>query len=622
MADNISPYLQNSSNTIILLKLRIEEVNSRITYLYDHYIPDTSLGPEFYWDASNYLRVTGDGAGGGSGVSKAYVDGSLYTLKEYTDKKWRNIQRHGFVDNSETILSYDPDARELSLAPVDSSWNFMQDGSLYNVFGSKTIPIPNETSDGGNYHVYIDASDGTLLTTFDSLNLTDSKVHVATVVWNADLTPSYQLVDERHTVLIDKRVHYHLHNTVGAHYIAGGDVSGFLIGSSTNMMDETLTPYIFDSSSSFNRFGISPTTIIDEDLIFNLAGMDKPDGISPAYSTFYRNDISSWVWGNSEYPYVYDASGIKWDASGVLIDPSANYFVNSYLLYTTIDGSSRYVIIPGQGQYESLKDAVTETPVRFDWGGFPIEEYVIGWQFTWETSANFVTMPGSCALANDPKEINLNPRTALFDSYKIYHNATGGLQGGNGTDEYWHVTKAEKKAIAILAPDVSKLQDVISDVRWLPTDASHCEVVGGYNTGMKIITYKEQKKLDPAEWKDTGRTEDRSETNTTSCPVVPYRAAMYVGLSWNQSAATNIPFSFGSQVSLMTPTASSYNFLFLSIPAGRSFTVADGAGFDITGNFIDMGEDDIMSGYRPNRVFRKNPKYASSKSLNFKLTIN
>jgi hypothetical protein len=415
---------------------------------------------------------------------------------------------------------------------------------------------------------------------------------------------------------------YYLHNTAGVHHIAGGDVSGFLIGSSTNMMDNIIVPYIFDSSSSFNRFGISPTTIIDEDLIFNLSEMAKPDGIFPAYSIFYRNDVSSWVWGNSAYPYIYDDFGIKFDSRGVLIDPSANYFVNSYLLYTTIDGSSRYVIVPGQGQYESLKDAITETPIKFNWCGFPIDEYIIGWQFTWETSANFVTIPGRCALANYPKKINLSPRTTLFDSYKIYHNSTGGLQGGDGIDEYLHVTKAEKNAISILTPDVSKLHDIISDVRWLPTDASYCEVVGGYNTGMKIITYKEQKKLDPSDWKDTGKTEDRAEQNTTSCPIIPYRAAMYVGTFWNSHDATPISFSLGSSTSLNTPTASSYNFLFLSIPSGRRFLVTDGAGFDITGNFVDMGIDDNVSGYRPNKVYRKNPKYASSISLNFKLTIS
>lgn len=63
MEDSLSPYLQTSSNTIILLKLRVNDIGNKITYTYEHSVLDASLGPEFYWDASNYLRINASTSG-------------------------------------------------------------------------------------------------------------------------------------------------------------------------------------------------------------------------------------------------------------------------------------------------------------------------------------------------------------------------------------------------------------------------------------------------------------------------------------------------------------------------------------------------------------------------------
>lgn len=620
MSDNLSPYLRNSSDTIILLKLRIEEINRQISYLYDHYVHDSSLGLEFYWDASNFLRVRG-GSSSSTGDWKRYVDGSLYALKEYTDLKWRNIQRHGFTDPNETSLTYDPITRQLQLVCIDSSWNFMQDGSLYNAVGSRTIELHDGTSFSGKAYVYVDSSAGDLHVSDSGPNLIDSKVTVAEVVWNDLMTPNYLLVDDRHTALIDKRMRHHLRNVIGPRVIGGGEVHGFMVGSSTNISDESLVPSQFDNSSGFNTFGVSPTTMVTEDIIIDIPEIPKPSVSQLAYNVFFRLSSSEWQWGQSSLPYLYDGTSIKWDDGGSLSDVSSNYFTNTYLLFTNIDGSMGHVMVPGQAQYERLSDAVSESPVVMEWDGFPTDDFVVGWQFTWESSANFVTMPGRAALASEPKRVNVSPRVSGLDSFSVVHNFTGGLQGGNGIDEYYHVSDKEKKAIAILAPDVSKLQDVISDVRWLPTDSSYCEVMGGYNTGTKIVVFKEQKRLEPSDWTDTGRTEERSSQDVTSCPIVPYRAAMSVGAQWDSFSSVDVPFSFGVQTSLNTPVNSGYNFLFLSIPSGRSFSVSDGAGFDISGSFVNMGIQDNVPGYRQNIVYRKNPKFASSKSLNFKLTI-
>jgi len=614
-----SPYLQESSNTIILLKLRINDHDGKITYLYDHCIPDTSLGPQFYWDASNFLRVL-DVSGG------SISPGPTITTPS-DDKRWQYIQRHGFVDNRETSLTYDVSSNLFTLEVIDGSWNYIQDGSVYNITESKSITIPDDVSTIGNYHIYIDNSLGDLNTTFDPLDLIDSKVHVATVIWNDSLTPTFQLADERHQALIDKRIHYHLHNTVGTTWISGGDVSSFVIGSSANIKDSSLvypTSLEFDTSAAWNRITISETVIVDEDLIITIPALDKPGDGSLGYTIYNRTDNSTWKWGFSNYPYLYDSSGyIQWDDRGVIREASANYFVNSYILYTNIDGSSRYTIIPGQGQFDTLKDARSETPIKFNWNGFPIEEYVVGWQLTWESSIALSTIPGLCTLAIEPKQINLNPRTSLYDSFKIYHNNTGGLQGGNGTDEYYHISSAAKKSIDVLTPIVPDIIKAIEGTQWVPTDQKHCEVVDGFNTGNQITIWKEQKQTPPSkDWVDTGKTEPRSTANTGSCPLTSYRVAASVSrgaFDYSYYKILSDNYSFGTEIAFTNPIKTGGNSLVLSIPTGRSFSIRNSIS-DITSNFTANGTDNV-SGFRNNTTYIGVPGFSTAKEVKFFLTI-
>ena len=53
----------------------------------------------------------------------------------------------------------------------------------------------------GHWHIYIDATDGTLTASLTDWTLLDSKVPVASLQFNNALTPKYWLADERHTVL-------------------------------------------------------------------------------------------------------------------------------------------------------------------------------------------------------------------------------------------------------------------------------------------------------------------------------------------------------------------------------------------------------------------------------------
>ena len=146
-----------------------------------------------------------------------------------------------------------------------------------------------------------------------------------------------------------------------------------------------------------------------------------------------------------------------------------------------------------------------------------------------------------------------------------------------------------------------------------------------HNTGEQEVVSKKQK-LEGATWEDTGETTKNIVTNHADCPPPqppapdPYRAAQFVGLVWDANSAQEISFTVGVMKKINTMTAAGNNYLFLSIPTALSFSVADGTGVDITDMFVSVGTDN-KTGYQPNTVWRKNPKYSSGAVLKIHLTI-
>lgn len=144
------------------------------------------------------------------------------------------------------------------------------------------------------------------------------------------------------------------------------------------------------------------------------------------------------------------------------------------------------------------------------------------------------------------------------------------------------------------------------------------------NTGQQeVIRKKEKYNTETQTWEDAGETTKDIVTNHSDCPPPapdPYRAAQFVGLVWDANSAQEISFSVGTMKKVNTMTAAGNNYLFLSIPTALSFNVVDGTGVDITDMFVSVGTDN-KTGYQPNTVWRKNPKYSSGAVLKIHLTI-
>jgi len=337
---------------------------------------------------------------------------------------WIDINRCGFVDNNETSISFNSGTSVFTLSGLTSSWSYYRAGIKYTISGSKTITLPTTT---GTYYVTINNTTGTLESGTTAWTLEDAALPVVTIRYNSAYTPTYFMAEERHTIAIDRRIHKYLHQTRGTQYISGGQLDG---------------PAVRNQTDAGNVFGVSATTIADEDLFLNLDALTKPNGTTLTYNLFYRTSPTTWGWKPTEVPLKYNgANYMEWDNNGVMTSGTSGNWYNTYLLFSDQNLTGRYSIVMGRGEFNSLAAAQNENPLYFDWTGIPIAESVLAYQFNWRTS-NTYTSKGKCRLDVAPIKINISTTTTVGSGAGTDHNTLAGLQGGT-TNEFYHITNTD-----------------------------------------------------------------------------------------------------------------------------------------------------------------------------------
>lgn len=165
----------------------------------------------------------------------------------------------------------------------------------------------------------------------------------------------------------------------------------------------------------------------------------------------------------------------------------------------------------------------------------------------------------------------------------------------------------------------------VIDTRWIEVDLACTLDINGNNTGIQTgISKKQTLNTITGLWEDTGEQVAISRTNLTACPPQgpdPYRAGQYTGITFTPAGVTDFTFSFGVEKSLTTIPLAGRNYLFLSLPLGKTFKVIDGSGVNITSKFSDTAITDNKAGYQDNKVWVKYPPYASEDSVPFYVTI-
>lgn len=346
-----------------------------------------------------------------------------------------DLQMNGFLDgNAETTISFDG-TNTFTLTDTGSGWHVYLSGKKYAFSGNRTVTLAaSPPATAGRYYVTIDNT-GNLSVSNSIWDYTNPAIaSVAFINWNNSNTPKFFMSDERHTVLMTLRHRYNLHTTQGPRVQTYG----------------ALTYNLSGTTSANNLISISQTIIEQEDLIKTLNQLNPTTVGVNNYITFYRSSTGPdvWTWGNSDMPFLYLANGnIYWDNNATLTQGTNGNYYNSYILFTTYDGTlpGRFTIVPGRGSFNTSALAQAEDITSWDWSAVQGVELVFAYQLTW-LYRNSYTQEGGVNLSAIRK-IGISTSAAISSAVNPAHNQLSGLQGGYDSSEFYHLNATSYSAV-------------------------------------------------------------------------------------------------------------------------------------------------------------------------------
>lgn len=390
------------------------------------------------YTAENITNKSTDGLLGSSDT----LYPSQKAVKTYVDTIEADKLSFGFLNQTETAISFNDSNYTFTIAPTSTTWSYYRSGIKYTITGSKTVTLAGSPPTANAYYIYIDSTDGTLTASTTPWTLEDTKVPVSTIMWNDSLTPKYLFQDERHVVAYPRAAHNEHHKTEGTTPSVVGALSGYTINSDVD---------------SHKTFAIAQSEIFDEDMHHTLTALTQPNGTDANYLVAYRTNSTTWEWKQSNMPFVYNVGNtnnwIQYDNAGTMTDAtggngSSTRWLNSYLLLTNHTGISRFMIVSGRSIFTSLASAQAEDFSSFNIANLPSIECVAVYQLTWTTITS--TSQGQCRLAATPKRISVNLIQASGAVAGTDHNSLTNLQGGTA-GEYYHLTSAQHSSLISMA---------------------------------------------------------------------------------------------------------------------------------------------------------------------------
>lgn len=284
----------------------------------------------------------------------------------------------GFLPgHTETTISFNESTYEFTLAPTGTEWSYYRHGSRFTITGPKTVTLSGSPPATGQWFVYIDSDDGTLIasTTPWSLGPTSTVVFVALVEFNDALTPKYLLYDERHPADLTRGEHAYLHRTQGSQYSSGGILANYTLQDGT--------------ANSSIMFSANAGTIYDETLPVAVAEQTQGNGVDPVYLLRRRNGSGGWTWAQSAVPFLFSPDGYIYvdSPAGTLTQAANNNYVNTWVLLT----SAGYQYVMPQQIHASLAAAQAADYGALDLAGLTVEEFVAVAKITWRTGSSYST---------------------------------------------------------------------------------------------------------------------------------------------------------------------------------------------------------------------------------------
>lgn len=235
----------------------------------------------------------------------------------------------GFVTRTTSTLAFNSGSLTFTIAPTAVNFPVYSAGQLFYKT-AESIVISNTV--GLHYIYYVNGV--TLAESMTAWDIASANVPIATVFWNG--TTGY-LYDERHGIQMDGRTHEYLHETVGARFALG--------------LDLTIAADCLTHTISLGEW-------YDDDIEW-----EPPAQSSTPFA--YRIG-SAWQKTAAQAPAFYTLAGVPQynnsaDPNG-LVDVDNNKYFCTWIVITNTYPNSESVFVMGTAQYNTQALAEAETP--------------------------------------------------------------------------------------------------------------------------------------------------------------------------------------------------------------------------------------------------------------------
>ena len=268
--------------------------------------------------------------------------GTGVTITAFEDMK----EPTGFINRTDSTISFDDSTRIFTIAPVGSSFSFYIKGNKFTKTTAQTVTIPDTS---GSHYIYFNTSGVLVSTQVFNISIIEQDAYVSLVYWNTDTIPhsrSY-FAEERHGITMDGTTHAYLHTIFGARYLSGLALGGFTIGNG--------------SLDSHAQFTSDSGSIRDEDILHTI-GAQTQIPILFRQGQLWRKKAAD------NFPVIYSGSAGYTGANGrlpyneytggawQLTEVSSNKFVLVHY-FATNDVDNKVVGIQGINQYNDVPAA-------------------------------------------------------------------------------------------------------------------------------------------------------------------------------------------------------------------------------------------------------------------------
>jgi hypothetical protein len=322
-----------------------------------------------YWDVVDSATI------------KAHID-ELAARREAQNTLTKEPTGFATLTESTTTFSDSTPDRTFTIAPVGASFTFYVKGVKYVKATAETLQIPN--LDGNHFIYYTDS--GVLSSTQAASNsLFKDNALVAIVYWNTETNTHSYFAEERHGLTMDGETHSYLHTVLGAQYLSGLALQGFIVDGNGSLA--THAQFTADSGS-----------IRDEDLLLTIPAQTEIPVLfrqgtlwrkkaADAFPLIYSG-TAGYTGANGRVPFNQLISG-SWQ----LTELSNNSFVLVHL-FATNDKETPVVAIQGIAEYGNVSAArIAASTEITSLSGLPFAEFVALGSVVLQTSNTFTNTP-------------------------------------------------------------------------------------------------------------------------------------------------------------------------------------------------------------------------------------